>query len=473
MESNQPSGLVRTFTTWISESITVKLFTIGFLILVLLIPSAWIQSIIDERQQRAGDVMDEVFATWSGSQTLCGPVLVLPYTHREQVEAIDGKKTTTEEVRKAFFLPDALKMNSTVSPTRLSRGIFDAVVYNSTVELDSKFDFPKLSELGIQESAVIWKDSYYTFSLSDMRGITENPLVTNGVKTLEPEPSSDTGISLIPNERNNDYGQPKARPGRSTSAGMVMKTGWSTKDDFGGDVKMKLELKGSRKLYFIPAGKTTEVKVAGDWQAPSFNGNFSPDSREVGENNFSAVWKILHFNRPFAGQWVGNEQTLSGSEFGVDLILPADQYQKSVRTAKYGVLIIMLTFVALLLVEITRRKRIHPFQYILIGAALTIYYILLLSISEHLGYNISYLIASAATVVLITMYATSFLNSAKLAALLAGVLSIFYLFIFIIIQEQDYSLLLGSIGLFVTVALLMYFSRKVNWYETSEKPAQS
>jgi inner membrane protein len=469
MESNQPAGLIRTITTWIQESITVKLFTIGFLVLILLIPSAWIQSIIEERKHRAGEVMNEVFSTWSGGQTLCGPVLVLPYKHIEHVGTSEGKKTV-EETRKAFFLPNTLQMNSTVSPSTLHRGIFDAVVYNATVDVNSTFNFPKVSELGIAEENIIWKDAYYAFSLSDMRGITENPSVSMNGKALEPEPSSDTGISLSEtNYQTADYSSIRVLPAGTdySSRGMIMKTGWASREDFNGDIKMKLQMKGSRKLYFIPAGKTTEVKIGGEWNNPSFNGEFSPATREVGEKNFSATWKILHFNRPFAGQWLGGAQQLSGSDFGVDLILPADQYQKSVRTAKYGVLIILLTFVALLMVEVMQRLRIHPFQYILIGAALTIYYILLLSLSEHLGYNISYLISSSATVLLITLYAMSFMKSTKLAGLFAGVLSVFYVFIFIIIQERDYSLVIGSVGLFITIALLMYFSRKINWYQPS------
>jgi inner membrane protein len=144
-----------------------------------------------------------------------------------------------------------------------------------------------------------------------------------------------------------------------------------------------------------------------------------------------------------------------------------DQYQKSIRTAKYGILIIMLTFVALFLVEITQKIRIHPFQYILIGAALIIYYTLLLSFSEQVGYNIAYWISTGATVILIAAYSTSFLKDRKLSTLFTTLLVIFYTFIFIIILQQDFSLLIGSVGLFLIVATLMYFSRKVDWYKDS------
>lgn len=216
-------------------------------------------------------------------------------------------------------------------------------------------------------------------------------------------------------------------------------------------------------MSFVPAGKTTTVKLTGPWASPSFDGVFLPENREVTEKGFSANWKILHFNRPFAQQWTGDNQ-LSGAEFGVKLLIPVDQYQKSIRTSKYGQLVIILTFVALFLVEITRKIRIHPFQYILIGVSLIIYYTLLISFSEQVGYNIAYWIASLATVALISFYSTSFLKSRGLVALFTSLLLVFYTFIFIIILQQDFSLLLGSIGLFLIVGSLMYFSRGVKWY---------
>ncbi len=195
----------------------------------------------------------------------------------------------------------------------------------------------------------------------------------------------------------------------------------------------------------------------GSWNNPSFVGDFIPASSTITDTTFDATWNVLHFNRPFAQQWISDGKELKGSDFGVKLLVPVDQYQKSIRTAKYAILMILLTFVALLLVEITQKIRIHPFQYILIGAALIIYYTLLLSVSEHLGYDWAYLIASLSTVALIGLYSKTFLKK-NLMILFTLLLAIFYTFIFVIILQQDFSLLLGSIGLFVIIGLLMYFS---------------
>jgi inner membrane protein len=228
---------------------------------------------------------------------------------------------------------------------------------------------------------------------------------------------------------------------------------------------MKLPLKGSSSMNFSPVGKTTEVELSGPWTSPSFDGEFLPDERTIDGKGFQAKWKILHYNRPFSQTWTGRGKNLSGSDFGAKLLIPVDQYQKSMRTSKYSILVIMLTFVALFMVEIMRKIRIHPFQYILIGAALIIYYSLLLSFSEQVGYNWAYFISTMATVTLISLYSTTFLAGRVLVITFTTLLTFFYGFIFVIIQLQDFSLLLGSIGLFLIIGVIMYFSRKIKWYK--------
>jgi inner membrane protein len=457
-----PLNLLERFNKWIQESIMVKLFSIGILIIILLIPSAWIQDLIRERQNRADEVINEITDKWSVSQTISGPVLVIPF---KKIEVIDKGKDGIEKyevIQKAFFLPEQLDINGDVLPEIRSRGIFDAVVYGSSLNINSVFKQPDFKALNIPENLVLWSEAYLAFGITDLRGISDNPTFTMGGDTLMAEPSNDLGLSPSSDDDQNNY--TSVRHSGSTTAGVIARLPLSGADSFNGNVSVKLSLKGSNRLDFVPVGKTTLVKVSGKWNNPSFDGEFLPASREILQDNFTANWKILHFNRPFAQQWVDNHQQLSGANFGVKLLLPVDQYQKSMRTSKYGALIILLTFVALFLVEIIQKTRIHPFQYILIGAALTIYYTLLLSFSEQLGYNISYVISSLATVVLISAYSTTFLRSTRLTILFSLLLIIFYTFIFIIILQQDLSLLLGSIGLFLIIGAIMYFSRNIKWY---------
>ncbi len=463
-------NLFERFNQWITESIMVKLFSIGFLILILLIPASWIESLIRERQGRAQEVINEVSEKWSGDQTLSGPVLMIPFTKIEKTKKWnDGKQIEElkETTHKAYFLPETYTVKSNVKPEVLHRGIFDVAVYESDIAMDASFSTPDFSTWNIPDEQVHWKDAMLINGITDLRGISENPIIQNGSKKLLSEPASDIGLNIsqqhyVPTEYD---GEIAARPRTNLVSGIVTPLGWSSRADIVADYSIKLSLKGSESLYFVPTGKSTEVSSSGAWPSPSFEGKLLPSDRTVNEEGFSATWKVLSFNRPFSQKWVNEEQSLSGSEFGLRLLIPADQYQKSTRTAKYGVLIIILAFTALFLVEITTKIRIHPFQYILVGVALIIYYTLLLSLSEQVGYNAAYAISSIATILLVSVYAASFLKKKSIIFLFTFLMTCFYAFIFVIIQAQDFSLLIGSIGLFLIVGLLMYFSRNIKWYK--------
>ncbi|MBX2968522.1 MAG: cell envelope integrity protein CreD [Cyclobacteriaceae bacterium] len=469
MEPTKSTNLLDRFNQWLKESITVKLVSIGFLILILLIPAAWIENMMEERQQRAESVIAEVSNKWSGNQTLSGPILVVPYKHRETIKIDKDQVEIKESTRKAFFLPETLDISGTVNPEKLHRGIFDAVVYESSLQMKAAFSKPDFKRLEIADDMILWSEAHLIIAISDLRGISKNPpIITAGSKSLSSEPAQNIGVYTNKFERATQlrtYDDPAYATKSAT--GIVAPLNWNGEEDFAALSEISFNLKGSSQLSFVPSGKTTSVKLNGPWPDPSFDGEFLPTTREVTETDFTATWNILHFNRPFSQQWKDSHQELVGSEFGLKLLIPVDQYQKSIRTAKYGILIIMLTFVALFLVEITQKIRIHPFQYILIGAALIIYYTLLLSFSEQVGYNIAYWISSGATVILVAAYSTSFLKDRKLSFLFTTLLVIFYTFIFIIILQQDFSLLIGSVGLFLIVATLMYFSRKVDWYKDS------
>jgi inner membrane protein len=447
------SSLFERFNDWVKESIVVKLMSIGFLILILMIPSTWVESLIRERQMRADDVIAEVSGKWAASQTIIGPVLMIPFKQVEKVdEWTNGVKYTrlVETTHRAYFLPEELNVNGSIKPEVLHRGIFDVAVYDSKVSVKSTFQSPNFAKWNIPDENVFWKDAELLLGIKDLQGIHENPKIVSGGQSLASESSANLGFNLLHNEN---------------ATGIIVPFDWASREDALKDVNIELALKGSERLYFVPVGKSTSVSLAGDWASPSFDGKMLPTTREISGNGFKANWKVLSFNRPIADQWMDADQPLSETEFGVRFLIPADQYQKSMRTAKYDALIIILAFVALFLVEITRKVRIHPFQYILVGVALIVYYTLLLSISEHVGYNAAYAIASAATVLLLALYSITFLRLRGLVVLFSSVMSLFYLFIFVIIQAEDYSLLIGSVGLFLITAVVMYFSRNIKWYK--------
>ncbi len=470
METNTPPNLIERFNQWIAESVMIKLFSIGFLILILMIPASWIESLIRERQTRAADVVREVSDKWSGSQTLSGPVLVIPFTKIEKTKRWDNGKQIEELIETkhdAFFLPENFKATGKVKPQVLHRGIFDVAVYESEILMDVDFVSPDFTAWNIPDEQIHWDKAVLVNGISDLRGIDADPVIESGAKKFLVEPSSNIGIHINQFNANAtmDEVQPVESDNTPISSGIVVSLGWKNREDFTAQFKVRLSLKGSESLYFIPVGKSTQVNLTGPWPSPSFEGKLLPADRSIDEAGFSAMWKVLSFNRPFSQKWIDREQSLGGSEFGVRLLIPADQYQKSTRTAKYDELIIILAFTALFLVEITSKLKIHPFQYILIGVALIVYYTLLLSLSEHVGYNAAYAIASLATTILVSVYAATFLHRKQIIFLFSGLMTFFYVFIYVIIQAQDFSLLIGSIGLFLVISLLMYFSRNIKWYK--------
>ena len=447
MTTEQPQFQV--FMNWLKESVTVKLIFIAFLILLLLIPSVLIQDLVRERSDRQNQTIKEVSDQYSGEQLIQGPVLVIPY--KKQVKETDnsGKESTKEVTNNLFLLPNELHYNANVSPDVLHRGIFEVVVYNSAIKVSGNFTKADLNSLSITPDQLMPEKAKLLFSISDLKGLKTNPQLKIAGQVATAEPAF--GDSLFAN-------------GLQVAVNL---TGIADKTI---PFEFNLDLKGSEELSFLHLGKTTDVTVKGNWGSPSFDGRYLPDTRNIDakSNTFDARWRMLYYNRPFPQQWVDNLNVLKTKKaddatFGVKLRLPVDQYQKTTRSSKYAILIIMLTFISLFLTEMISKQRIHVFNYVLIGAAMIVYYTLLLSFSEQIGFTFAYLIASAATVILVAAFLKSLIKSSKSTGLFALILSLFYAFIYVIIQLEDLALLVGSIALFLIIATLMYFSRKINW----------
>jgi inner membrane protein len=442
-----------------SNAALIKGFFIGFLIFLLLIPTFMIQSIVSEREGRKSEVIREVSSKWGNSQQLIGPILRIPYYEISRIEKLNtnGKKEIeqSKSLEYAYFLPNQLEINGLVNPEKRSRGIYEIVVYNSKATFDGDFTNISLDQFKVLPENILWKDATVLFTLSDLRGITEDiELNWNGNKSF-----FSSGAKL-----------PFALESNIALSGI--NTPVQINDEGKGRYNFHFEsnLKGSESLNIVPVGKTTKVMLNSNWGNPSFIGAFLPDKRVVNEKGFSASWKVLHLNRDFPQQWTGNApETMTQSSFGVNLITPNDNYQQSSRSVKYAILIIALVFMAFFFIEILNNKRVHPFNYILIGLALCIFYTLLLSISEFLTFNISYLIASFLTICLVFLYSKSIFQNTQLSGLVALVMLTLYGFIFVIIQLEDTALLIGSIGLFAILSITMYISRRINWQNVGLK----
>jgi len=417
----------------------LKGLIIGGLILLMLIPGALIQELVMEREQRQNEVVREVNSKWASSQTIAGPLLVVPY--RESYIDENGKPKVREN--EAFFLPENLKINGELTPIIRKRSLYKVPLYNSDVTLQGNFRPISIAEIGLQPEQMLWKKARIAVGLTDLRGMEEIVSLRWDSVSYPLKPSATPGIK---------------------SASLATQISLDPMVDH--SFKVSLRLKGSTGYFLSPSAVATEAEFRSTWKDPAFDGDFIPTGvPEVTDQGFSARWKILGQNANLPPSWTGGKFSIGEMKFGVNLLEPTNSYAKTMRSAKYAILFIGLTFGLFFLIEATQKKAVHPLQYLLIGLALTIFYTLLLSFSEFLGFDFAYLIAAVATILLITLYVRSIFVRWKIAGLLALVLTMLYSFIYVLIQEQDKALLLGSVGLFVILALVMFYSRRINWYD--------
>ncbi len=436
---------------WLHRSITLRLFALGFLVLLMLIPVSIVEDLVRERQERQGMAIQEVSAKWGYPQIIKGPVLTVPYVVLSKVwDAREQRHQTIRSTHTAHFLPEDLEIQGSITPEVRYRGLYEVVVYRAKVTIRGAFSPPNFAEWNISEN-IQWGEASLGMGLSDLRGIQQQVHLKWDEQRYSFEPGLEndevirTGIS--------------ARVPLGRGGAPVKKSTFS----------IDLQFNGSSSLSFIPLGKETRVKVTSRWPDPSFDGAFLPDAREIRAEGFSARWKVLHLNRSFPQQFRGEHKNIDASAFGVRLLMPVDQYVKNTRSVKYAVLFISLTFLVFFFLQILLGVRIHPVQFILIGLGLCIFYILLLSLSEHLGFKVAYLAASVAIVGLISVYSHFVMKRTRLTLLVGGLLALLYGFIYTIILLQDYALLMGSLGIFLVMAAVMVLSRKIDWYAISSE----
>jgi len=431
---------------WAKNSLGVKIITVTILVLLLIIPVSRIIRLIDERSQRRNEAVAEVESKWGEAQTVCGPLLTIPYYSH----ALNEKGNTIKITNYAHFLPEELNISCEIKPEKLHRSIYDVILYKATLKIKGYFMAPDFNDLLPKAESIDWQSSNLSMGISDLRFQNKLKITVNG----------------------KDY---FFNPGMKATD--VYASGVSCpimiKADTGKDHKYYFEseiiLNGSESLHFIPLGKETTVTMNGKWGNPSFDGNFLPVERQVTDTFFSAKWKYFDLNRNFPQKWVGNAYDVTSSSFGVNLLLSVDEYQKTTRSAKYNLMFIILTFLVLFFVELIKALKIHPFQYLMFGFAVSIFYLLLLSLSEQMSFNLAYLIAGIAVIALIGFYSRFVFRSAQLTTLMVVIMTLLYSFFFAILQMQDMSLLIGSIGLFIILALVMYLSRNIDWYGVNKK----
>jgi inner membrane protein len=429
----------------LSMSITLKGFLVIALTLLLFIPNVMIQDLIYEREQRSKETIEKLNEKWSGSQTLCGPILNIPFT--STVLGANNKPVTVQH--ELHLTPEQLDIKTQLYPEERHYGIYKAILYKSEITISGYF-LPANALTVPKNSVFNFDKACISLGVSDLHGLTSifDFYLNNKAYSMEANGYTElTGKTLIVNLKGN----------------LLQETTENLR------FNCKLNLNGSGSMNFIPVGNTTKVEVCGQWKSPGFIGNFSPES-EIGDKDFKAVWNVLSFNRSIPSNWIDkNLSDAKDASFGVNLVDMVDHYQQTMRSAKYSLMFIALTFLVFFFVEILAKLRIHPIQYLLVGIALVLFYCLLLSISEHLGFQISYLIASIAVMVMITVYSYSIFKNKMQTSALSLLLCILYVFLYVILQLEDMALLIGSIGLFVILGIVMYLSHKIQWYKPKEQ----
>jgi inner membrane protein len=431
-------------------SATARVVIMGVITLALMIPITWVYSIVRERASRRTDAVRDVGSTWGGPQTIAGPVLSVPYLYT----TTDNSGRMKQHTAYAHILPRELQLDATLDSDRRRRGIFDVVVYRAQLNVSGRFRRDALEWVKPAPDRIEWDAAVLNVGVSDPRGLTRR-----GVLNWNGREEAFTGGVTAPGLFN---------------AGVQARAPQHVPSESTADIpfSFSLALNGTRDLRFLPAAEETAVNLAASWPHPSFMGGPLPEQWSPTPGGFTARWRVPDFGRAYAGRWtsfdIGHEQLQARAEasaFGVGLIQPVDIYQQAERAVKYAVLFLVLTFLVFFLWEIFQATLLHPIQYGFVGFALCVFYLLLVSISEHAGFDLAYGISSAAITLLVGGYSRAVLRGTRQASSVVLSLTGLYGFLYLLLRLEDYALLAGSVALLLVLAVLMYVTRRMDWYD--------
>ncbi len=435
----------------------LKITGICVLIALLHIPLAMTNGVLEERRGFQVQSTEEIASIWGRQQLVTGPVLAVPYAYNLQVvrsKVVNGRAVQVEETEltpaTAYFLPEMLAVSGTVEPEVRHRGIYDAVVYSTQLTLQGYFQ-PDFAAAGIAADRIDWDKARVLFGVSDLHGVRSvGPLKIGPEKTAAFESA----------EGGTDAFLPLAAKVAGVSDGAKL------------EFALDAALQGSRQLDIAPVGKKTTATLQSTWPDPSFTGASLPVTHGVGPTGFKAAWETAHFSRGFPQSWTNRlvkDADMAGkirqASFGVAFARPVDNYRLAERAQKYGVLLFVLVFAVFFLFEITAAVRIHPLQYAMVGAALCLFFLGFLALAEFWTTGWAYGAAAAACTLLVAGYAWSFLQTGRRTLMIGGGLGATYGYLYFVLKSQDYALVAGTVALFAALALVMFCTRRINWYD--------
>ncbi len=441
----------------LSQSFTARLVGIGVLALLFLIPLQMIRSVIEEREDRYRGAVEEVSGKWGAFQGVVGPVLAVPYAPGSQTSVV-------------YLFPENLAVDAKLETQVRSRGIFEVPLYDANLLF--KADFSSLNGLDfpVDPKSLRWNEAWLLMGIADSQGLGGElqAKVGDQAYSFRPAPQLHNADEFI-RFKYDGKGYSEASKYRNFSYFSAKLNGWDPAQ--ARSLEVPVQLKGSEGLRIASAGKSTQVAMSSPWISPGFEGSILPESHQITVEGFTANWSVSPYSKSFgpdlfSGRLAELTGSLLDSSFGVDLVLPVDVYQQVTRSVKYGALFVLFSFLAFFLFEVIQSLRVHPFQYLLVGAGLSLFYLLLLSFSERISFGWSYLVASAATIGLVSAYAASTLKSARRGGLMASLLTVLYASLYLLLRATDYALLIGSVSLFIALAVIMYVTRNIDWYRT-------
>lgn len=435
------------------RQLAFKIFLILFLIILLLIPINMITHLVYERMSLRNDVVSNIAKSSALNQQLTGPILIIPYT--KTVYNFSDKKYYEKQDR-LYFFPKNSNLIGTLSVEKRHRGIYEARVYNLDAQLTGDFYIPKLFGIKDNIDSYQFGTPFLAIGISDTRGIgNQSKLIFNQLP-LEIKPGTEN-----------------SKLGEGISAELNLDD-LKKAENFPYDISFSLL--GTSRLDITPIAQEANIKISSDWPHPSFIGDFLPITRSINKSGFSAQWQTNLFATNIINKFERCNSTydcnevFSKNNMGISLIEPVDNYSQTNRAIKYGILFIGLTFFGFFLFEMTKKLAIHPIQYGFVGVSLALFFLLLLSLSEYIGFALAYLCSAIACISLISFYTTSILSSKKQGALFTALLSLLYIMLYILLNAEDYSLVMGSILVFIILGSAMVITRNLDWYKVATLP---
>lgn len=434
----------------LQRSVPARVVVMALLFLGLLVPLSMTEGVIRERTMRRDEVASDISRTWGQRQVVFGPVLTVPYRYVAR-EARQGEPDV--EVTRTghlVLLPERLDVQGRLDPEVRHRGPFSSVVYTSHLGLRGRFGVPDTRVVTRPDVTFAWDDATLTMGIADARGIASGVRLTwNGVDMPVTPGVGEPGLV------------PHGVQVRSVKASAT------TPIDFA----IALDLRGTRSLAIVPVGNETTLHLGSAWPHPSFAGGQLPLSHRIGADGFEARWHAAWFARGFPAAWTRGQadeaalrQQAEAAALGVELVQPVDVHQQSARAVKYAGLFIVLTLAIAFVREVTSRCVVHPVQYLFVGFGLCLFYLLLVSLAEHIPFDVAYLVASIAIVGLLSWYWSGVLRGWRQGLAMGVALTALYGYLYLLLRLEDLALLAGATGLFVMLAVVMAMTRGVDWF---------